>query len=63
MLKWNEMKLTEEGRWLCAGCCLAADEKPVGTVANGSQLVEMDTGRLFLFDEENALWREIGGGA
>ena len=61
MLKWNEMKLTEAGRWYCAGCCLEADEKPTENIANGSQLVEMDTGRLCLFDEENALWRGIGG--
>ncbi len=63
MLKWNEMKLTEAGRWYCAGCCLAADPKPAEGLANGSQLVEMDTGKLFFFDEENALWREFGGAA
>jgi hypothetical protein len=62
MLKWNEMKLTEAGRWYCVGCCLAADPKPAG-LANGSQLVEMDTGKLFFYDEENSRWRQFGGAA
>ena len=63
MLKWNETKLTEAGKWYCTGCCLAEDLKPTAGLANGSQLVEMDTSKLFFFDEQNARWREFGGAA
>ena len=44
------------------GYCLSTDIKPTEGVANGSCLVEMDTGKLFFFDEENQRWLEFGGG-
>jgi len=34
---------------------LQADEKPLG-VPNGSMFLEMDTGKLYRFDEENQTW-------
>lgn len=36
---------------------LSTDEKPLD-VPNASTFYEMDTGKLFLFDEDNMLWRE-----
>ena len=38
---------------------LSTDEKPVDGVQNGEALVEMDTGKVFTFDEENKTWREM----
>ena len=38
--------------------CLSSDTKPVG-VSNGSMLLEMDTGKIYVFDEANSTWREI----
>ena len=35
--------------------CLSTDTKPTN-VENGSQLVEMDTGLVYFFDEENVRW-------
>lgn len=40
------------------GACLSTDAKPTG-VANGSKMLEMDTGKLYAFDEANSTWREI----
>lgn len=31
----------------------STDEKPIKHVGNGSQYYEIDTSRLYLFDEEN----------
>ena len=36
---------------------LSTDTKPTN-VANGSGFYEMDTGTYYLWDEENATWRE-----
>ena len=32
---------------------LSTDEKPVENVGNGSIFIEMDTGKVFIFDEQN----------
>lgn len=42
--------------------CLSVDVKPTQGVANGSSLLEMDTGKLYFFDEENAEWLNFAGG-
>ena len=39
---------------------LSTDEKPVSEhVGNGSCFIEIDTGKIFLYDAENKVWREI----
>lgn len=37
---------------------LSTDEKPLD-IANGCLFIEMDTAKVFLFDEENKRWIEI----
>ena len=32
---------------------LSTDEKPVERVGNGSVFIEIDTGKVFIFDEQN----------
>lgn len=39
---------------------LSTDTKPE-TANNGSRYIEMDTGKLYLFDAETAEWLEVGG--
>ena len=39
------------------GEILSTDVKPL-VYANGSKLLEMDTSKLFIFDETNNTWRE-----
>lgn len=41
------------------GCCLSTDTKPTAGWANGSTMLEIDTGKVFVFDAENATWREL----
>lgn len=41
------------------GTCLSTDEKPVDNIGNGSVLLEMDTSKVYLFDEENSTWKEF----
>lgn len=42
--------------YLKQGSCLSSDSKPTD-VANGSILIEMDTGTVYTFDEANSTWR------
>ena len=37
---------------------LSTDTKPVDC-SNGSVLIEEDTVKVFIFDEENHIWREL----
>ena len=38
---------------------LSTDEKPVESAGNGSIFIEMDTGKVFIFDEQNKVWKEF----
>ena len=38
---------------------LSSDPKPIDNVRNGSFFLEMDTGKVFVFDEANKIWRGI----
>jgi hypothetical protein len=44
------------------GFCISTDEKPTVGVGNGSILTEIDTGKNFMFDAQNALWIEQPSG-
>ena len=37
---------------------LSTDTKPTDGVRNGSVFIEIDTGKRYLFDEENKEWNE-----
>lgn len=43
---------------LIEGSCLAADTKPTAGIANGSIMVEVDTGTVFFFNETSSEWVE-----
>lgn len=43
------------------GECLSTDTKPTTDIANGSILIEMDTGSIYMFDEAGADWLEVAG--
>jgi len=38
------------------GYCNTSDEKPVKNVANGSNLIDTDTGDWYFFNEETKTW-------
>ena len=40
--------------------CLSTDTKPTDDyIQNGSRLIEMDTGKVFLYDAQGKIWREF----
>ena len=41
---------------------LSTDEKPIGGLVTGSKFTEVDTGIIFLFDEESATWTPSNSG-
>ena len=42
------------------GACLSSDTKPTGDhIQNGSKLIEMDTGKVFMYDAQGKVWREF----
>lgn len=42
----------------CEGYCLSTDVKPTEDIRNGSILVEIDTGKVFFFNEDSSTWVE-----
>ena len=62
MLTWNYSKPMTTGKAYYVGECLSTDNKPVDdTVFNGSKLIEIDTGKLYIYDGEGKQWVEFGG--
>lgn len=46
------------GHWIHDVRLLSTDEKPIQNIHNGSTCIEMDTGKIYMFDEDNFTWRE-----
>ena len=40
---------------------LSTDTKPINSINNGSRYIEMDTGIIYFFDEENKKWIDFNG--
>ncbi len=45
------------------GACLSTDSKPTSCILNGSCLIEMDTSKVYFYDEAGTQWLEFGGNA
>ena len=39
--------------------CLSTDTKPTDGIANGSLVIEMDTGKIYAFNEAGSAWVEL----
>lgn len=39
--------------------CLSSDSKPTDGIANGSMVLEMNTGKIFVFNEAGSAWVEL----
>ncbi|MBP5461878.1 MAG: hypothetical protein J6Y20_07125 [Lachnospiraceae bacterium] len=46
---------------VCQYAGISTDTKPTTNVLNGSMFIEMDTSKIYFFDQQNKLWREWGG--
>lgn len=42
--------------------CNSTDNKPTSDLVNGSRLIEVDTGKEYLFNEVSSSWVEVSGG-
>lgn len=40
--------------------CLSTDTKPTDGIANGSLCLEMDSGKVYAFNETGSEWVELG---
>lgn len=59
MLTWNVYDNGDPKEPYAEGVCLSSDAKPTAGIVNGSKLIEMDTSKIYIFDEVNATWREF----
>ena len=44
---------------LVEAACLSGDSKPTDGIANGSICIEMNTGKIFMFNEAGSAWVEL----
>lgn len=61
----KKAKYYGDNKVLLDSACLSSDTKPTTGVANGSKCIEMDTGKTYMFNEEDSEWEELpssGGG-
>lgn len=60
MISFLSSSITEPGKERAELCGLSTDSKPTARLANGSRFIEMDTGKLYFFDEAGSQWVEFG---
>ena len=41
------------------GACISTDVKPTDGIATGSVLFEVDTQKVFMYDEASSTWEEL----
>lgn len=44
---------------LIEAVCLSSDTKPTVGIANGSMCLEMNTGKIYVFNEAGSAWVEL----
>lgn len=47
------------GKTVCEIACLSTDTKPTEGIENGSLVLEMDTGKIYAFNETASTWVEV----
>lgn len=64
MLTYTDSVDVGNGKILVQAVCLSTDTKPTTGIANGSTLIEINTSKTYMFDEESGEWDEVsqGGG-
>ena len=61
MVRVTEHKFIKAGLKYFEFAGLSTDEKPTEMVATGSVFIEVDTGDVYLYDEEGGTWSKVGG--
>ena len=58
----DERLMTNDGKRLITAYGLSTDDKPTRDVITGSLFVEVNTGKVYFFDEDSGTWLDSGGG-
>lgn len=58
-LDGSEIAINDGYRKIVTTYGLSTDEKPIDGSKNADRFMEMDTGNVFLFDEQNKKWMGI----
>ena len=58
---FTERKVTQfsEGKKYIEAVCISGDAKPTDGIANGSLVLEMDTNKIYAFNEAGSAWIEL----
>ena len=48
-----------QNKVLIEAVCLSTDSKPTTGIANGSMCLEMNTGKIYVFNEAGSAWVEL----
>lgn len=60
IIKTDIVKNKEEGKLVVGQYVgLSTDNKPTEDIGNGSIFIEIDTKKIYFYDEENSTWREF----
>ena len=59
MFTVNQVIRVDGDASLIEASCMAADSKPTTGLINGSLCIEMDTGKIYAFNEAGSAWVEI----
>ena len=60
IIKTDIIKNKEEGKLVVGQYVgLSTDNKPTENIGNGSIFIEIDTKKIYFYDEENSTWREF----
>lgn len=59
MVTYKQILRMTNGKNQIEAYCLSTDAKPTRNVANGSVLIEINTSKVYFFDEGNNTWREF----
>ena len=60
MIRILKEELFDPDQRLIEAVGLHDDTKPTTGIVTGSSFMEVDTGAVFLFDEESSEWKELG---
>lgn len=59
MFSTNKSIYVGNEKCLIESVCLSTDAKPTDGIANGSVCLEMNTGKIFVFNEAGSAWVEL----
>lgn len=59
MITYRDYNRFSNGKVMVTAVGLSTDSKPTEGIANGSMFLEMDSKKIYLFDEAGSAWRQF----